>query len=214
MRKIILALVIAVLMAPAAAMAGITFDVSLISPTLTYPAVLDTGRSAAGTLGFDNWYIWTYQVKVVPGDDTRNALSHWVLELPNCYLASPDLFREIEASATRNSFGDDGKIRVYKVNDEESDLPKDSVLKWDQISGDELDTLGEWAEFQFSVPTNKSIEKDWEVKAGGDIIDGDVRVPSCDGCVPPDPGVPEPASMMLMGIGLFGTALLRKRRGK
>lgn len=182
-----------------------TFDVNLVSTTL------DATRSAANTLGFDNWYVWRYRVDVVSGGGEHgHALSHWVLELPDCYIASPNLFQEMEASA---GWGGGDRVRVY---DPEAVSPDPTTglygLKWDHQSGDELDRAGEYDYFWFSAPTNEDIETDWAVKAGQGIIEGEVSGPACPENPPSGHEIPEPATMLLWGAGLVGTALAKRRR--
>jgi|GEM_PF-2593779 len=210
--SVLVLMLVAVMLTPAVSFAcNYTFDVSLISRTL------DQTRSADNTLGFDNWYIWKYQVEVVSGGTDHNALSNWVLKLPDCYITSPDLFKEIEASASNwshlgsklyISVGENGTFRLY---DPEAVNPDPNAhfsgLKWDQIEtcwNDELNSEGEFAYFEFSVPTNMDIMTDWAVKAGDKEVRGKVEGPVCAGdhC---DPGTPEPLSLLLFGIGLLGT---------
>jgi len=184
-----------------------TFDVNLVSRSL------DSARSAQNTLGFDDWYVWTYKVEVVPGE-TGRALSNWVLQLPDCYITSPDLFREIEASANEYSWGDHNRLRIYQSEHAVNPDPNSNLsgLKWDEIKKcwrDELDHIGEFGYFSFSVPTNIDIETDWAVKAGTKIVRGTVEGPDCPECE--HPGTPEPVSLMLFGSGLAGLLLRRKK---
>lgn len=213
--KKILALVIAILLvAPAAWAANYSFDVSWLGP----PLESDPGRS--GTLGFENWYVWKYEIKVIDkyvdedGNETPvttqgHALSNWVLELPNCYMGS-ELFEEIEASAV---WGGGDKVRVYDPEAVDPD-PNHllSGLKWEFKSGDELDTPGEWDYFWFSAPSNIDVETSWSIKAGNTILaSGQTRGPDCPGC--PEPGIPEPMSIVLMGTGIAGLLIRNRKRG-
>ena len=201
-------IVMASLLVPALSFAcSYTFDVSLVSRTL------DATRSAQDTLGFDNWYVWTYKVEVVKGE-VGKALSNWVLALPNCYITSPDLFKEIEASANEKSWGESGTLRIYADEHAVDPDPNSGLsgLKWDEVKKcwrDELDRIGEFGYFSFSVPTNIDIETDWAVKAGTKEVTGKVEGPACPECT----GTPEPLSMVLFGSGLAGL-LFRKKKSR
>jgi len=174
---------------------------------------IDAARSASNTLGFDNWYVWTYRIDVIASDTEGRALSNWVLELPNCYVTSKDLFNEIEASV---GFGGGDTPRVYDPELADPD-PNSTLygLKWDFTSGagsDELDGVGEYDFFWFSAPTNIDVGTDWAIKAGNSILaSGQTRGPECPGC--PEPYIPEPASLVLMGAGIVGLILRNKRKG-
>ena len=183
-----------------------TFDVSLVSVTV------DAARSAQNTLGFDNWYVWKYRVDVVEGSNNRSALSNWVLQLPDCYITSKDLFKEIEASAG-SAGGDQSRTYISSAVNPDPNL-NFKGLKWEWKNScwwwslDQLDQEGEYDYFWFSAPTDLSIDGDWGVKAGQNKIYGDVEVPDCPGCH--DPGVPEPVSSILFSVGLAG--LWKRRR--
>lgn len=218
MRKVIVVVIAVLLFAPAAWACyypeTYTFNVSLVSKTV------DDGRS--GLLGFDNWYVWKYEVEVIDdGTDVKSGatLKHWVLELPSCYLASPDLFQEIETSA---GWGRPDKVSVY---DPEAVDPPDSEtelsgMKWifqrscDPYSwplGDQDCWNIDYDYFWFSVPTDVAIDTDWGVKAGkrcySEVVTGTVDGPAC----PPSEVIPEPMSLVLMSTGIVGI-LIRKRR--
>lgn len=183
--------------------ASFTFDVSLSSNS-----VLDPVRSGDNTLGFDNWYVWKYKVTVISSGTRGHGLSHWVLELPVCYLTESPLFQEIEASA---GWGGGDKVRIFAPDTADPDPTTGlSGIKWDFVSGDELDTVGEYDYFWFSAPTNLDIETDWAVKAGreGIFASGQVEGPEC----PSEPQIPEPASLVLFCAGMAGARIFLKKR--
>lgn len=193
----------AVCQASLAAPPSFTFDVSLISNS-----VLDPVRSGDNTLGFDNWYVWKYKVTVISSDTRGHGLSHWVLELPVCYLTDSTLFQEIEASA---GWGGGDKVRIFAPGTADPDPTTGlSGIKWDFVSGDELDTVGEYDYFWFSAPTNLDIETDWAVKAGRDGVfaSGEIEGPACH----TDPQIPEPMSLILFCTGLAGAKIFLRRR--
>lgn len=205
----ILLLFIAVMMAaaPSAMACGYTFDVSLVSVRW------DRTRNATWsdptpTLGFNNWHVWKYKITVKHGN-VNHGLDNWVLDLPGCYLNSPSLFKEIEASAGSAS-GNWCRTSVYSSDgltqpDSELNL---KGLKWTFERGNQLDRIGEVDYFWFSAPTSWSIKEDWGIKADDKELFGRICVPEFKNCHP-DPGIPEPASMTLLGIGLLG--LLRRK---
>ncbi|MDD5020014.1 MAG: PEP-CTERM sorting domain-containing protein [Candidatus Omnitrophica bacterium] len=207
MARIALIFVLLAAAAPAAMACGYTFDVSLVAK------FVDVGRSIDNTFGFEDWYVWIYRVDVVKGE-TNHALSNWVLQLPDCYIASKDLFKEIEASAGGGIFGD--KVRIYNTEGvvDDSNLDDMSGLKWEWQETcwfkDELDQRKEYDYFWFSVPTDMDIDGDWGVKAGQEEVYGDVEVPDCPGCE--NSGTPEPVSSALFIIGLGGLGLWKKKR--
>jgi len=142
-------------------------------------------------------------------------LNHWVLELPNCYLASPDLFKEIEASA---GWGREDKVSVYDPDavdpDGETGL---SGLRWTFQQtwwpyswplGDDGCWTVDYDYFWFSVPTNVAIDTDWGVKAGlccySEVVKGTVPGPGCP--------IPEPMSLLLMSTGIAGILIRNKKR--
>ncbi|MFA5038126.1 MAG: PEP-CTERM sorting domain-containing protein [Candidatus Omnitrophota bacterium] len=195
--------IVFLIMAKMSFAANFTFDVSLVSRTL------DAARSAGDILGFDNWYVWKYRVDVIAGSENKSGLSNWVLQLPNCYITSEDLFREIEASA---GAGGGDKIRIYEVEQVDPDPNLGlSGLKWEEHGGDDLDHAGEYDYFWFSVPTDLSIEGDWGIKAGKNKIFGETEIPVCPG---QEPGVPEPVGLLLFSTGLFGVGLMKKKKSE
>ncbi len=211
----IAAILVLSMVAPAAWACSYTFDVSLVKISV------DSVRSSANTLGFDDWYVWKYRVDVIaagPSNATDRGLSNWVLQLPSCYITSKDLFKEIETSA---GFGGGDRIRVYDpeavdYNGNPQQIPLDGLkFDWKQscLFSDQLDRVGEYDYFWFSAPTDESIDVDWGVKAGQKKVFGDVEGPACPDCEDPDPGVPEPMSMVLFGAGLAGMALRKRRSG-
>jgi len=224
MRRIVAVLIAVFLFAPAAWACWCpppdtySFNVSLEG------VAVDEYRSAANTLGFDNWYVWKYKIEV-DGDGTDilsgATLKHWVLELPTCYLTSPDLFQEIEASA---GWGRPDKVSVYDPEAIDSDADTElSGMKWAFQSSCHPYSwpLGEWwwfgqiqsDYFWFSAPTNVSSDTDWGIKAGlwcyKEVVNGTVAGPAC----PPSALIPEPTSLVLMGAGIVGLVIRNRKRG-
>ncbi len=224
MRKVIFVAIAVFLFAPTAWACWCppdtyTFNVTLVDSDTQDMTRSKGGDNSEGLLGFDDWYVWTYKVAVVdevPDGVTEVPswayLKHWVLELPICYLSSPDLFREIEASA---GWGRKWFASVYDPDAVDPDEGETGLsgLRWSYEYGW---WLSEWGlhhyYFWFSAPTNVASNTNWGVKAG-DLCGG--YSATVAGTVP-GPGclVPEPMSFLLMSTGIAGIFIRnRKRKG-
>ena len=166
----------------------------------------------------DLWYKWTYQVTVVTpdageSDPTHNALSHLTSGLENCWLGIQD---EVIRNLVTDSIGFDGdnpdgsgdqrSFNIEFANFNNSTDP--DGIKWNVADGsDDLDEIGEFDFFWFSVPTNEITMTTGLLKYGSNDKEVSVETPACPGC---DNHTPEPLSLSLMGIGLLGMLMRRK----
>ncbi|GEM_PF-1927318 len=174
----------------------------------------------AGLFGKPDWYQWIYKVEVVAGEDKGHALSHFTIDLEDCFKKKLDEAIEETAGANGNgSYNDDNLLGLVGNETRKYDIEvgKDGNhgpwgIKWDikDSSPDDLDEIGDVDYFWFSAPTNESAENLAYVKAGQDKIEDKLDTPACPDCKPNNPVVPEPATMLLMSSGL-GAAFLRRR---
>ncbi len=173
----------------------------------------------AGLFGEPDWYQWIYEVEVVAGEEEGHALSHFTIDLEDCFKKKLDEAIEETAGANGNGFSDDNLLglagnetRTYDISVGKDGDNGPWGIKWDirDSSPDDLDEVGDVDYFWFSAPTDESVEKLVYVKAGQDKINDSVDMPACPDCGPRNPVVPEPATMFLMSLGL-GVAFLRRR---
>jgi hypothetical protein len=187
-----------------------TFDITL-------EQIIDD-VSLAGTLGKDDWYQWIYKVQVIEGGSTHNGLSHFTLELADCYITDEALLEVIENSAGFNGVSPNSgnlaslmgdTFRSFAVETGLDGSTGFSGIKWNaEEESDQLDEIGEYDYFWFSVPTDISQQLAGVAKFGGSQIELEVGSPECPTC---HNTVPEPATMALFGAGLLGL-LKRKER--
>lgn len=188
-----------------------TFQISLVD------VVEDEDN--AGFLGKPSWYQWIYKVEVVKGESKGYALSHFTIELEDCFKDS--LLGAIEETSGANGKGyyaednllalEGSEKRKYEVSTGKDGNSGTWGIKWDikDSSPNDLDEIGEIEYFWFSAPTNDAIENKTYVKAGQDKAIAYLDTPACPDCST-NPVVPEPATMLLMSSGI-GMAFLRRR---
>ena len=211
MKKILLIAILMLLMAPAAVFAyGHTLNIA--------PGFGGAGSNSGGpTLGLTDWLVWKY--------DNHSGTDNWLLQLPYCYIASPDLFNEIEAS---NGHDNDGGVMVTaggSNNFDSNHFDSNSGFKglkqdWEDNDNGHNDDKGNsgCGDFWFTNPKGLDIDKDgWGGSCGNDGYDhfhwpkhDDHNGGGCGG----GSGVPEPLSLILFGSGLLGTAFLKREKGK
>ena len=190
-----------------------TFNASLVS------VVEDLANS--GLLHKDHWYQWLYKVEVVAGGNTHNALSHFTIELEDCF--KDKLLEAIEETAGANGRGhnDDNlsglegnEYRKYSIETHEPNWhDPTSYIKWDlkNNSPNGLDEIGDIEYFWFSAPTDEALAHNSIVKYGNHEKITLVDTPACPDCKPNNPVVPEPSTMLLLGSGLAATVVRRKK---
>ncbi len=173
----------------------------------------------AGLFGKPDWYQWIYKVEVVAGEHDGHALSHFTIDLEDCFKKKLDEAIEETAGANGNGANDDNLLglvgnetRTYDISVGKDGNSGPWGIKWDikDSSPDDLDEVGDVDYFWFSAPTDESVENLAYVKAGQDKINDYVDTPACPDCKPDNPVIPEPATMLLMSSGL-GAAFLRRR---
>ena len=160
-------------------------------------------------------YVWEYQVTAAP--QNNRGLSHWVLELcPRWFEATPPNF--IDTSFFPNGLwttptkGGATGGDIYEV-EYGLDPPTGALgLKYNFDSGNQLDAPGETDFFSFRLTESRTaVEIGWTAKDGNVPDDhGTVLGPECSSCPPPE--IPEPTTLLLLGSGLLGGLVARRRR--
>lgn len=168
----------------------------------------------AGLLGFDTWFQWLYKVNVIEGEK-RNGLSHFTLELEMCIAEDEELLAAIASTAGANGVApNDGNLsglmgnefRSYNIESGLDGSTGIEGVKWELLS-DNFEDVGDYDYFWFSAPTDEGGLHDGVVKHGRNLTFHDVLTPGCDHHV-----IPEPSSLFLMGSGILGAFVVRRKR--
>jgi hypothetical protein len=166
-RSVLSALAVAgaLLSAPAAQAAPPCFDV----------AVQYLGRTFFANIGGVDYYTWSYRVT---GDACINrGLSHFTLGLCQNYWGQVQ-----GASTTSNDNSDlpNGIHTGYVVTIGNDPTTGIGGIKWDQVSGNQIDKAGEYDTFSFVSPGQESpVGVTWGAK-GSTIIEYGMTIgPSC-----------------------------------
>ena len=196
------------LVSEAVATQNFTFQSTLVSIT---------GDSARdGYFGKPDWYQWLYKVRIVPGGGTHNGLSHFTLELEDCFEGA--LLNAIVATAGANgnppnsgnlSSLTGNEPRTYIISGGNDGSTGTWGIKWDLDSPPyNFDAVGDIDYFWFSAPTNESVNNNAAAKHGNNITIALVQTPDCPTCT--QPVIPEPATAFLF-VPSAVLALLRRR---
>ena len=156
--------------------------VSLLSPSLSqaqpcFDADVEyLGRDFVTTIGGVNYYRWHYRVT---GENCINrGLSHWTLGICDVYFSH---ISEISTLSVDSSDPADGDSTWYQPEVGFDAATSISGIKWNHVSGNQIDKLGEYDDFSFISPGNENfIQVVWSGKGGSGTEYGTTIGPSCD----------------------------------
>jgi len=164
-------------------------------------------------------YVWQYEVCASP--DTNKGLSHWTLSIcdpENSWNLGEDDMLYFDLSFFSGSdpyFHTSGNDVDYKVEfgADPTTGVKGIKFEHDDVDGTQIGGTLTCDTFEFRLTeVFDPVSRNWGAKGGQDLVFGTADGPACVPAPPPaPPPVPEPATLLLVGLGLVGGVIARRR---